>query len=523
MSQVDVEQRSTLADFQLLAEISQLLTLVDLDNVLARVIELSARAVGATSASLFLHYQHSESWQRLLTSRELDPQETLKVVASVLDEGLAGWVVRHHQGTIVYDTLEDERWHVFADDVNPVRSALCLPLMHNDQVLAVITLVHPEPHHFNDHHLRLLTIVMNQVSVAVRNAQLFDRMLEQQRQLEAMLQAIPDVLLVIGEDGNIVLVNDNAVALFGAEDQGDVVGQPLSTLLQLDTAFAPLKSLIDNSPPRDDGWTFETRSDRYRQDFVVTVSRWTNPLGSTAGHVIVMHDVTMLRDLNRFKGEMLKMASHDLRSPLALIVGYCDLIGMDTEDPQSPIFEYLDVVRRSTRRMSNLLDDLLRVEEIRSSPDELQKQVNFEQLVEGVVDNAQMLASAKEQVVSTDIQLTGLNDIQLDPVLIREAMDNLASNAVKYTREGGHILIKSYYDNRHVYFVVEDNGLGIPAMDVGRVFEWGFRARHQVDTPIDGKGLGLSLVKSVLERHRGEVWVESEEGVGSRFGFWLPR
>src|SRR5262245_48671504 len=116
MGQVHVEQRSSLADFELLAEISQLLTLVDLDNVLARVIDLSARAVGATSASLFLHYQHSESWQRLLTSRNLDPQTALRVVESVLEQGLAGWVVRNRQGTIVYDTLEDDRWHVFADD-----------------------------------------------------------------------------------------------------------------------------------------------------------------------------------------------------------------------------------------------------------------------------------------------------------------------------------------------------------------------------------------------------------------------
>jgi PAS domain S-box-containing protein len=352
---------------------------------------------------------------------------------------------------------------------------------------------------------------------------LFNRMQEQQRQLEATLHAIPDVLLVVNDDGQILLVNDAALDLTGGMTQEDVVGTSLSGLLHMDSAFAPLQEVLDDPLAHGETRTFETRSERKRKDFVITVSRWVNPFGGTAGYVIVMHDVSQLRDLDRFKSEMLKMASHDLRSPLALIVGYCDLIRMDIPDENSPINEYVDVVVRSTRRMSILLDDLLRVEEIRTSPEELHKPTDFAKLVGAAADTLAMITHAKSQTAETDIRLDGLTPITIDPALIREAMENLISNASKYTPEEGTIRLVSYYEDWRVHFIIEDNGIGIPEHDVTRVFNWGFRSKKAAEQPIEGKGLGLSLVKTVLERHGGEVWVESQEGVGSRFGFWLPR
>lgn len=521
MANLDAQHPSSLADFELLAEVSQLLTVDDLDHVLERVMNLAARAVGAAKVSLFLHHEHSDDWQRLLTTRKLDPQESRQVVQRVLDRGLAGWVMQHRQGAIVYDTETDDRWIVFSNDTTIVRSALCLPLMQDGDVVAVITLTHSEPNHFNGYHLRLLSIIANQASVAIRNAQLFNRMQDQQRQLEAMLHAIPDLLLVINDEGEIILANEPLLGFLG-DAQGEFAGRTLSDLLKVDGALTPLMDILDNPSEDSATWSFKMRSDRKRQDFVVTVSRWENVSGGTAGHVIVLHDVTTLRDLDRFKSEMLKMASHDLRSPLALIVGYCDLIQMDTPEG-SPVLDYVDIVVRSTRRMTTLLDDLVKVEEIRSSPDELQKPTDFAALVGRVVETLRMLAGAKSQRVELDIRLDDLPPVTMDPALIRESMENLVTNAVKYTDERGTIRVQSYYDDERVHFIVEDNGVGISADEIAHIFEWGFRARRHSESLVDGHGLGLSLVKTVMERHGGEVWVESQEGLGSRFGLWLPR
>lgn len=521
MPELGMEQQPSLVDLDLLAEVSELLTVTDLDHVLERVIALTARSVEASKASLFLHHEHSDEWQRLLITRDLDPQESARVVQSVLDTGLAGWVMRERRGAIVYDTETDERWHIFEDDPNAVRSALCLPLMQRGEVLAVITLVHPEPNHFNEQHLRLLNIVANQAAVAIRNAQLFHRMQTQQRQLEATLHAIPDLLLVVDDEGQILVANDAAAEFVGGVTRQELVGRSLSSILHIDSVLSRLEDIFTNPSRTGSTWSFEARSDRKRQDCVVTVSPWEN-LSGAGGHVIVMHDVTTMRDLDRFKSEMLKMASHDLRSPLALIVGYCELIRFDT-DPESTQNEYLDVITRSTRRMSTLLDDLLKVEEIRTSPAEMQQPTDFGELVSGVVDNLRLMAAPKEQQVVVDIRLDGLPPLTMDPVLIREAMENLTTNASKYTAEAGRIEVQSYYDDYRVHFIVTDNGVGISPDDLPRIFEWGFRSKRHIDDSVDGKGLGLSLVKTVLERHGGDVWVESEEGVGSRFGFWLPR
>jgi PAS domain S-box-containing protein len=519
MSQTETQQ-PTFADLELLAEVSQLLTLLDLDRVLQKVISLAANAVGAAKASLFLHDEYDVDWGHIFVTRDLAPDEFFYVVRSVLDKGLAGWVLRHRQAAIVDDTAVDERWIVFPDDNYQVGSALCVPLVYNQQVFAVITLVHPEKHHFNEYHKRLMTIVANQATVAVRNAQLFNRLQAQQRQLETVLQAIPDVLLVLDEHGHILLINDAAGDFFGDTDPSLVIGRPISDFSE--NALVPVLDALKNSTTREDKqWLFEARSERRKKDFQITLSVWRDALNDLAGYVVAMHDVTTLRDLHRFKDEMLRIASHDLRSPLSLIAGYADLISMDMP-ADSPSQEHLDVVKRSTERMNGLLDELLRVEQVRRSPLELNQKVDLGALAAETIDDMQPLAGSKNQQIVGDIRTEGMPPVVVDPALIRRAMDNFVSNAIKYTPEEGRIQVHAYLENGQFNFVVEDNGIGIGPEHLHRVFESFYRIKDERAGDVGGFGLGLNLVRTIIERHKGEVWVESEIGVGSKFGFWLP-
>lgn len=218
---------------------------------------------------------------------------------------------------------------------------------------------------------------------------------------------------------------------------------------------------------------------------------------------------------------MLRVASHDLRSPLSLIVGYIDLIGLDLPE-DSPLQQYLDVVRRSTERMNTLLDDLLRVERVRNSPLELQEEIDVAKLVRVVLVNMRPSAEAKKQRLNSDVQLDNAPKFIADAVLIRQSMENLISNAIKYTPEGGEISVKAYIENERFYFTVTDTGIGIPQEHLSHIFESFYRVPHETTSAEKGTGLGLSLVKNVIERHDGEVWVTSEVGQGSTFGFWLP-
>src|SRR5215213_7406419 len=247
MVPVDQIQSPSLADFEMLAEISQMLTVLDQDRVLERVIELMARSVDASKVSLILRPEDVEDWRQTFIryfsgNRPLDDEPVgIHFARRVLDKGLAGWVFQHKQGAIIYDTLSDDRWYVFPDSDSQARSALCVPFLANGEVIAVLTLLHPETNHFNDYHLRLMSIVANQATVAVRNAQLFNQMVQQQQQLETMLQTIPDHLLVLDDEGKILLINDAAEALLSnGEDAaaGSLIGLPIADFLHVDSIMS---------------------------------------------------------------------------------------------------------------------------------------------------------------------------------------------------------------------------------------------------------------------------------------------
>lgn len=510
----------TFNDLEVLAEASQLLTVVDLDRVIHKVIAIVSRAVGAQHTSLFLHEGGELNWEHLITMRGLSADQTIKVVGRVMDEGFAGWVYRNKKGAIIEDTETDERWIVFPDDPIYTRSAICVPFIHGDQVIATVTLIHDTPHHFRPYHLRLMEIIANQATVAIRNAQLVNNLREQGRQLRTVLQSIADILLVLNRDGTIVMLNDAALPLLDVTKQSDAIGLPISEFLMVDNVFEPIDEIIKSGLGDTQQWGFDTRSERRQSDFQVRMSIW---IGSnrTLGYVVVMHNITEIRDLARFKDEMLRVASHDLRSPLALVSGYADMIRLDTPDEESPVHEYVDVIKDQSEKMSNLVDDLLRVERIRQSALELHERTDVSSLVKLVIVNARPLATAKSVNLESNLELDNVPRIIADPVLIRQAMENFVNNAIKYTPENGTVTVNAYYDDTRFYFVVEDTGIGIPEEHLAYVFESFYRVNSIKNTE-KGSGLGLSLVKTVIDRHDGEVWVKSTEDVGSRFGFWLP-
>jgi signal transduction histidine kinase len=228
-------------------------------------------------------------------------------------------------------------------------------------------------------------------------------------------------------------------------------------------------------------------------------------------------------DRLRYMSELLRLAAHDLRAPLALIVEYCDLISLESEGQTENLPQYVDIIRGSARRMRRLVDTLLRVVQAQASPVDQREQVILLELTLKAVENAHVFANSKNLRIETQITL-GLDDTLLvDPVLIGEAMDNLVSNAVKYTPPGGRVAIGARIEDGRFHFVVEDTGIGIEPEALPHLFDPFYRVRQPATEGIEGTGLGLSLVKAAVERHGGGVWVESEAGKGSRFGFWLPQ
>jgi signal transduction histidine kinase len=509
------------SELELLAEVSQLVTQFDMQRVLGRVIRLVANNVGATQAHLFLHPNYELDWRNIFQTDRLDPDTIFSASVGGIDSGLPGLAAQERKGLLVRDTMMDDRRYVFGDEMRNAQSALAVPLICNQDMMAVVLLLHPRPEHFTENHLRLVQIAMNQASVAVHNARLENHVLSGRQQFQAVLHAVNNPMLVLDRQGNIQMMNASANRFFAEADIRRQIGRNLYDIAQGDSAFTKILSIIADPPAHEDHWLFKAHSEQRNLHFDVLMSEWENPMQGESGYVVMMHDVTTLIELDRFKNDMLRMASHDLRSPLALITGYCDVIEMDLPLDIPNLHQYLDAVRRTTTRMDNLLTDLLRIERFQSSPVELYQPIVVESLLATIIEHTLPGAAQKNQQLMTDFHDLP-EHIVADPVMIREAMENLVSNAVKYTPDNGQILVRAFRRETSFYFVVEDNGIGIGPEHMPKLFTSFYRAKQAGTEHIDGTGVGLSLVKTVVERHQGKVWVESEVGVGSQFGFWLP-
>lgn len=509
-------------ELELLTEVSQLLTRFDMYRGLGKIIRLVANAVGAGRAHLALHSDYELDWRQIFRTDKLNPDTSFSASVGSLDSGLAGWVARERVGTLVHDIDTDERRAAFESDLAGVKSALAVPFISSGDMMAVLTLAHPDAGHFIPEHLRLAQVAVNQAAVAIRNARLENHVLARQRQLEAVLHAIDDMMLVLDKSGQVLMMNTAVVRLLEIPKGQLKASWTLNQLAEYDKVFDKIQQIVSTIPGDTSNWRFKARSEQRKRDFEVLMSIWENPLQGISGYVVVLHDVTTLADLDRFKNEMLKMASHDLRSPLSLISGYCDMIDLDMGENTPPnVRKYVDVIRRTTTRMDNMLNDLLRVERINSSPLELHQPIRILDALKTLTEHMQETAAQKQQVIQTDFHDLP-EGITADPVMIREAMENLVTNAIKYTPDKGQITVQAYAQGKRFYFVVQDNGYGMAKEHLPNLFKSFYRAKQPGTEHITGTGLGLSLVKAVIERHHGEVWVESEMGKGSTFGFWLP-
>lgn len=225
--------------------------------------------------------------------------------------------------------------------------------------------------------------------------------------------------------------------------------------------------------------------------------------------------LTRITALEQLKSDMIQMAAHDLRNPLSLIIGYTALL--DDDDLTTTQRELLSEVSKATTRMETMIRDILSLERIEANAAGESEAVNLSDLVRSVFSERQPQAVQKLQYSSLELPYQAVM-VQGDRVQLREVIANLIGNAIKYTPQGGHVEVRLMDDGR---FEVEDTGYGIPENQQQALFSPFYRAKTTETHSIEGTGLGLHLVKRVIERHGGTIHFHSEYGKGSVFGFSL--
>lgn len=240
------------------------------------------------------------------------------------------------------------------------------------------------------------------------------------------------------------------------------------------------------------------------------------------GAVLVLHDVTELRRLERVRQDFVANVSHEFKTPLTAIQGFAETLLAGAVDDPGNNRRFLEIIREHASRLARLTDDLLKLARIEAGKLELEfYPVGITELVERCAEVTLLKATRKQIALEIEI-LPGLPPVQGDPGLLREVLQNLLDNAIQYTGAGGRICVTAEVRGREAVISVSDTGIGIPLADQERIFERFYRVDAARSREAGGTGLGLSIARHIVEAHGGRIWVESEVGAGSKFSFAIP-
>jgi PAS domain S-box-containing protein len=229
-----------------------------------------------------------------------------------------------------------------------------------------------------------------------------------------------------------------------------------------------------------------------------------------------------VKSLEQVKTDMIRIASHDLKNPLAVIEGYLMILGLEAEQYDAATNDMIGEMSRAAQRMSKILQDILSLEKIAERAKGEYKPVFLEQIVQNAYEEFLRQAEGKHQSLALQLDAETTFEIKGDADQLHEAIANLISNAIKYTPEKGNVTLSLEKTAEKIIFKVVDSGYGIPEEYQERLFQPFYRARTDETLTIEGTGLGLHLVKNIIERHHGTMIFNSVYGKGSTFGFEIP-
>jgi two-component system phosphate regulon sensor histidine kinase PhoR len=244
--------------------------------------------------------------------------------------------------------------------------------------------------------------------------------------------------------------------------------------------------------------------------------------GDTSGAVVVLHDITELRKLERVRRDFVANVSHEFKTPLTAIQGFSEtLLAGAIDDPQNRE-RFLGIILEHSRRLARLTDDLLKLSQMDADRLQLEiRPISVTELIESCVETTEHRATEKGVGLNV-APANNLPDIAGDRRRLAEILQNLLDNATQYTLPGGQITLTAETRDNDVVFTVTDTGIGIPKSDQSRIFERFYRVDAARSREAGGTGLGLAIAKHLVEVHGGRIWVESEIGQGSQFNFSIP-
>ncbi len=410
---------------------------------------------------------------------------------------------------------------------------LAVPMVIADEVTGVLVVARARADSINGEDLDVLQPLAAQLAISIANARLYEKVRQQTAALEArvhsrtaeirrqherteaILRSVADAVIVLDMQAHMIMSNPVARSLFDQHDLDMDLGARVRALV------APiLKTTHDGYGMSE---IFESGPVALQAKAAPVVNA-----GQTVGAVVVLRDISPLRELDHMKDQFVSNVSHELRTPLANLKLYLSLLEQGSPERRD---RYMDVMTREVERLERLIGDLLQISRLRNKQRQGQpptrETIDLEALINSVIEGHLALAQSEGIALRHECATPPLPAGYGDPDQIFRAISNLVSNALHYTPTGGSVTVESRVECTEqtkpewVIIDVVDTGIGIPAQDMPVIFERFYRGSN-VSPTIAGTGLGLAIVKEIIELHAGRIEVESQEGHGSTFRIALP-
>ncbi|HOK54236.1 MAG TPA: ATP-binding protein [Armatimonadota bacterium] len=452
-------------------------------------------------------------------------------------QGISGEVYRDQRPVILYDAVNDPRTVKENVGLLNIHNGVCVPLVIEKRDEDTNKVIETKPigvlHVFNkrdgnvfiQEDVNLLTRLSKNAASVIASAAMYREVLEEKEELESIIESVYAGLLMVNKSGRIMQMNASARTMLGIQN-GDVTSRLYEDVILQDRVKEILRSSLEESSEvaeevsvrlpedEDDEKIYQVQSALVRGDDQQVI-----------GVVAIFNDITEIRSIERMKTAFVSTVSHELRTPLTSIKGFISTLLQDEDGSafdHETVREFYTIIDTECDRLTRLISDLLNVSRIGAGRalDLNPKPVTLEPLIEKVV-SVQRSYTNKHELV-TDI-LDKLPVIVADEDKVDQILTNLTNNAIKYSPKGGEVRIRAELDGDLVRISVSDQGMGIPKEHLAKVFDRFHRIDNRDTREVGGTGIGLYLVKHLVEAHGGKIWVESEVGKGSSFIFELPK
>lgn len=418
----------------------------------------------------------------------------------------------------------------------PLQQVVALPMQIGDQAVGSIYIFRHSGGAFDANDRRVLQSFAEQAAIAVNNARLYQQVAREKRRLDAILEAGADGMMILDPSFRLTRFNP-ALARLAGISAAQAIGQHHDEVIVLRNKRAGMTL----SEAAAGGWPLVTRGSAglmasgplyvegdlqraggSRVSVGITYAPLIDREGRLVNLIAIVRDITRFREADDLKNTFISIISHELKTPVALIKGYAGTLSReDTQWEAGTVRDSAKIIEEEADRLTHLIDNLLDASRLQAGELKLNRaSISMDALAARQVELFRTQTS--EHTLTADFP-SPFPTVQADPARIEQVLNNLISNAIKYSPQGGSIRVMGRVTPDAVEVSVNDDGIGIPLEEQSRIFERFYRVDDALSRRTQGSGLGLYIAKAVVEAHGGRIWVDSTPGRGTAISFSLPR